>query len=389
MFIDAINPDGTVNPAPYKMIRNVYDEMSRYEPFLGGEPVEDVAIYFSSDSKMDFAGKRPDPRPGRPLGPELSAPAQRSRRCRALQQAHIPFGIITRKQLSALDRYKVILLPNILRMDSEEAAAFRDYVHRGGRLYASRYTSLTETSGLRRDDFMLGDVFGCHFKADDLGTATYLLPRGPRLVKAIRPQAYLSHMALKGTAGELCGTLRLADRPTAKILATLTLPYANDWGTINDQNWSSIHSSPPWHDTPTPAIVRNRFGKGRAIYSAADIECMDGETASRLFRELITDLLGPRATATADTHPAVWMSVTHQPDKHRFIVGFLNYQSQLPPIPIAKIPFTLRPPPKKHFTRVTALPTGKPIKFTTGKSGTMHAEANNLEFLQMLSAQYR
>jgi len=38
-FIDAVHPDGTVNPGTYEMIRTVYDEMSRDEPLLGGEAV--------------------------------------------------------------------------------------------------------------------------------------------------------------------------------------------------------------------------------------------------------------------------------------------------------------------------------------------------------------
>ncbi|HUT57540.1 MAG TPA: beta-galactosidase trimerization domain-containing protein [Phycisphaerae bacterium] len=386
-FIDAIDPDGTVNPEAYRMLRRVYREARRYEPFLGGEPVEDVGVYFSSESKMDFAEN------GRPLaeaGWKRSYPHLQAVRgfVRVLQQAHVPFGVITRKQLGDLARYKVVILPNVLRMDAEEAEAIRRYVHGGGNLYASRYTSLTETRGVRHADFMLADVFGCHLAGDDLGDVTYLKPVPGELAEAIRPQAYLSHMYLKDSPGEAFGTLRLADRAEGEVLATLALPYAKDWGTVNEQNWSSIHSSPPWQDTDTPVIVRNRFGEGQAIYLAADIECKEGQANTRLLTALILDLLAGRQSAAADTYPFVWMSVMHQPVAKRFVVGFLNYPSQLPAVPIAKVPFSLRPPAGSRFTRLTAAPRATPIPFTTDPDGTLRAKAPRLRVLQMLLAEY-
>jgi hypothetical protein len=82
------------------------------------------------------------------------------------------------------------------------------------------------------------------------------------------------------------------------------------------------------------------------------------------------------------------MSVTHQAGPHRFIVGFLNYPAQLPAVPIAQVPFTLRPPAGKKFTRLTLLPAGKPIPFTLARSGHLQAAALNLEVLCLLAAEY-
>jgi hypothetical protein len=389
MFIDAINPDGTANPKPYAMIRDIYRELSRYEPFLGGQPVEDVGIYFSSESKMDFAEN------GQPLAEAPMWASMYPHRnavlgfCRVLQRAHVPFGVISRKQLPNLDRYKVVVLPNVLRMDAEEVAAFREYVRRGGRIYASRYTSLTETRGVRHDDFMLADVFGCHFAGDDLGDVTFVKPQSARLQKIIEPQTCLNqrHDPDKPELG--VGTLRLTDRAEGKVLATLTLPYDKKWGSVFEQNWISIHSSPPWRDTQTPTIVRNWFGKGQAIYSAADIETVDRAANDRLLLHLIKNLLGDRQSAAADTHPAVWMSVTDQPGESRLIAGFLNHPALLPAVPIAKAPFALRPPAGKQFTKLRTVPDGKSLKFTTGKGGIIHATIRNLEAIQMVAAEYR
>ncbi|MEM2144299.1 MAG: alpha-L-fucosidase, partial [Candidatus Jordarchaeaceae archaeon] len=53
-IIDAIDPEGTVEKKRYKIIGEIYNEVRQYEDFLYGELCQDVAVYFSSDSKMNF-----------------------------------------------------------------------------------------------------------------------------------------------------------------------------------------------------------------------------------------------------------------------------------------------------------------------------------------------
>ncbi len=394
LFIDAINPDGTANAGTYEMIREVYDEMSQYEPFLGGEAVEDVAIYYSSDSKVDFAENGSPMSEARLWGSDY--PHKRAVRgaSQALQQAHIPFGIITRKQLDELDRYKVVILPNVLRMDEREVAAFRGYVERGGRLYGSRFTSLTETVGRRHNDCMLADVFGCHVAADDVGSVVYLKPRDERVVSALSPQDYMSCLRPRTTPGsppvgnQWNGSLQLAERVEGQVLATLSLPYDQNLGTVHDQTWSSIHSNPPWCDTGSPVLVEHSFGGGRTIYSAIDIESTDGAANQKLFVKLITDLLEGRQSASADAHPCVWMTVTGQDDRQRMIVALLNYQTQLPPVPLREVRFSLRPPAGRKFARLRLLPAGGELDFVTDDNGQLRATVPQLEALAMLSAEY-
>ncbi|HEY3378188.1 MAG TPA: alpha-amylase family protein [Armatimonadota bacterium] len=387
LFIDAINPDGTVNPAVYDRVGQIFRETAPLEPYLGGEQLEDIAIYFSNESRMDFREN------GTPIGqspmwnhdyPHLKAIRGA---CRALQQAHLPFGIITRKQLADLDRYRVIVLPNVLRMDQEEADALREYVRRGGKLYASRYTSLTSTEGTRHDDFLLADLFGCHFAADDLGEVTYMKPVDAAIMEAVIPQQYLGHYGQPGTPDAGIGMLRLAENAEGEPLATLTLPYAPAWGSVLEQNWLSIHSSPPWRDTTAPALLRHHYGAGTVIYSAADLECVGSEVNGRLFVQLLQTLLGS-PSFSADTHPAVWMTVSHQPEQYRYLIGLLNYQAQLPAIPISRLPFTLRPPDGKQFIRLLTVPDNMPIAFTLDSQGALHA-ATELDRLQMLVAEYQ
>ena len=64
IFIDAIDPVGTLNPRVYDRMGRIFDRLMPYYDELGGERVADVAVYYSLDSKFDFAGgRRPVPAP--------------------------------------------------------------------------------------------------------------------------------------------------------------------------------------------------------------------------------------------------------------------------------------------------------------------------------------
>jgi hypothetical protein len=393
LFIDAIDPVGTANPAVYDRINLIFSQTASYEPYLGGESVEDIAIYFSNDSKVTFTenemlvSDKPGFSTAFPHGLAVRGVA------RFLQRAHMPFGVITRQQLHDLTRYRLIVLPNVLRMDDEEVAAFREYVRNGGRLYASGWTSLTHTDGARKSDFMLADVFGCHAEKTTPGMVSYIKPVEDGVRASIAPQDYLSvvpdtlpDMSIRVDA-RATGLL-LKEQTEGRVLGSLSLPYASpEQGSVLDHDWASIHSSPPWEDTKHPVLVRHDFGKGVAVYSSADIESTDGEANQSLFLHLLNSLLDAPLRSGADAHPAVWMNVQEQADLGRYTIAFLNYQTQLPAIPIARVPFHIQPPNGRRFKRLVLLPDETPVEFTTDTDGTLRAEATDLKVFQMLLAE--
>ena len=306
--------------------------------------------------------------------------------CSKLQKAHLPFGIITRRQLDDLQRYRVIVLPNVLRMDAAEVEAFRAYVEQGGKLYASRMTSLTETSGVRHDDFMLADLFGASFDCDETGKVIHIRAQSESVEDAFAGQSCLSHWA--GNDGST-GAVRLREGGQAQPLATLSLPYGYPHGgSVEDHHWASIHSSPRWTDTEAPVIVENRFGRGTVIYCAADIEAGESTAHGPLFVGLIRSLLDGVPTFESDTHPAVWVTAFDQSEQRRTILSFLNYQDELPVLPIADVPFRLRAPANAQFTRLSILPEGRELPFELDAAGTLRATLPRLGEFAMLSADY-
>jgi len=391
LFIDAIDPIGTVNPEAYERVGRVFASIERWEPYLGGEPIEDVGVYFSAHSQMDFAEN------GKAVANVFTAsrnyPHLDSVRgaSRALQRVHIPFGVITRKQLGQLERYRAVILPNVLRIDRDEAEALRNYVRAGGRLYASRYASLVETRGVRHDDFMLSDVFGASYQGEEPGAFVYLKPASATVAQWIVPQKFVgwritSH-PLSGPP-MLCGIPRLRARPAAKILASLTVPYGYPArGSVSDHRWASIHSSPPWEDLDFPMVVLNEYGAGRAVYSAAAIETVDADAHANLFVGLVRMLLDDEYAYTAETHPALWMSVFDQREQNRLMASFLNYQAELPSVPVS-VRFSLRPPRGKRFRSLRAVPEGRALEFALGDDGTLRSEIGSVALLAMVLAEY-
>lgn len=137
-----------------------------------------------------------------------------------------------------------------------------------------------------------------------------------------------------------------------------------------------------------PVIVENRFGRGTVIYSAADIEAGTSTAHDPLFVALIRSLLDGVPAFEADTHPAVWVTAFDQPEKGRTILSFLNYQDELPVLPIADVRFRLRAPAAGRFTRLAILPEGRELAFDLDAAGALHATLPHLGEFAMLSADY-
>jgi len=383
MFIDAVDPVGTANPKVYERVSDAFEGIEALEPYLGGEAVEDVAVYFSSDSKVDF-GENGQPlvelRRSRHVYPHLLAVRGA---CRILQRAHIPFGVITRRQLPELDRYRVLVLPNVTRMDGEETDAVRDYVRAGGRVYASRYTSLVETRGVRHDDFMLADAFGVHLEREEPCGMVYAKPATAEVGGWIDPQQYLSANPNTGSLGG--GLLRLRAEEGAKVLATLSLPYAHpDPGSFTDRRWASIHSFPPWEDTNEPVLVEHPFGEGRFVYSAFDIEGEEADVNDRLFASLVGSLLGDDWSFQCDTEPSVSVAAFRASASPTVRVSLRNS----PPALVPSVTLRLRPPDGCQFVELEEVPSGRSVAFDAGVDATLHCTIPQLGELTMLIARY-
>ncbi|MEW6754079.1 MAG: hypothetical protein AB1505_24330, partial [Candidatus Latescibacterota bacterium] len=239
VFIDGIDPVGTLNPLVYQRMGRIFDRLIPLYPQLGGRRVRDIAVYFSFESKFSFAGSgRPASDPDR-TNAHLDSSMAASRH---LLAHHLPFGVISRDSLAGLSEHRILVLSGVNVMDEEEARTIRDWVAAGGCLYASGSTSLVDKNGRRHQDFMLADVFGVTLRqADWRGRPHYLAPT-PAGQQAIsggqRPAAASPVGPAPGAGQPLFGSftprypayctgygMDVEALPGARVLATTTLPW--------------------------------------------------------------------------------------------------------------------------------------------------------------------
>lgn len=365
LAIVAIDPDGRLDPEAMARIRAGFEMTRPFDDYAGGEPIETVAVYCSDYSKCDAEDRRPVAQAPAASAPDYPHFHALLGACRVLQQAQIPFGVATRLNLAELSRWPVVVLPNVERMSDEEAQAFREYVRRGGKLYASRRTSLHAVDGGPVTDFALADLFGCHFEEQENGRVIYVSADGDRpLVHWNAPDRRT------GTVG--------ISADGAERIASLTLPYGHPHpGAATDQYWSSIHSTPPWEQTEHPVIVRQSYGSGAVIYSAADIEAAQTPEHDALFLRLISQLLPERPRVEAKTHPFVWLSAFEQPD--RIVVHLLNYQTEEPALAIPDALVRVRVPDGRTFGSVRQAPSHETVAYREVEPGLVEFEAGPIE----------
>jgi len=351
VFIDSVDPVGTLNPAVYERMAHVFQETHRYEPYLGGQRVEDVVVYLSMSSKCDFAdnGKRVDDPTLSTRMPHVESVAAVAS---TLVSHHVPFGIITRRNLAELSRWRTIVLPNVLMMDDGEAAAFREFARAGGNLYASRFTSLIGTDGRRRSDFLLADVFGAHYDGETQERFTYLAPTRDG-------EALFLDWTAEHPMGVATRQIKVRADADAVALATLTLPFTDPDDPIH---FASIHNNPPGVALQSPALVEHPFGKGRAIWAAGDIELAEG--AEEVTFRLLSRLTEP-FTVYTNAPRVVELTTFWQEERRRFLVSMVNFPKELPAVPVGGIYVLVRigARPVRHPRRALALPAEEPLAY--------------------------
>src|ERR1019366_1412186 len=365
--IDAIKPDGTLNHSAYKLLGQVNAQHDLYEPFLGGELMADVAIYYDKESMynpgdngLHVAEASPADAFGGPRNhsfepydttnpPHLDAVVGAAR---ILREAHIPFGVLTNVTLDQLSRYRAVIVPSVLELTAEQAERFRRFVHDGGVLYVSGPSSLDRFD---RIESVLADVLGVKYLGTVGTLTTYLTPTDADLKKTIWPQENI------GFPGSSVQAQSLA---SSEVLATVTPPLVAPEvgytiGTHFAQIWSNPPALAPGRD---PGIVFNSFGKGKTVWVAAPIESRPEPAFATIVLQFLRRLLPGPYSFEVDTDPAVEMTLFHQADQRRLLVSLLNMREQSP-VSAVSATVRVRLPEGRKPARVVRVPDLKEIPF--------------------------
>lgn len=352
LFIDAIDPAGSTQPGVYERLGGVFAATQPYESYLGGTPVSDVAIYYSPRSQVsvDESGKSVTD-----LSVFLGAsggPSDYERAffgaCSALQAEHLAFGLVTPATRSQLDKYRVLVLPDVTRLSSAEVEDIRNFVAQGGRIYASGQTSVGDFIVNESVDFALADVFGAHRAEGYEAWMVYYQPTNDLISDALAPDPMLSWSPRLGILGPPLPVHVnfLTDLTTdTETLATFNLPYAYPAkGTVEDHKFASIHASPPWEDSGRPSLVRHQFGEGLAIYSAAPLEMSSSHSGRKLFAAVIRSLIDGTPRVKAEGPSQVWVTLFDQLDRDRMILSLLNHNTDAEPGVLSRVSVSVGAP---------------------------------------------
>jgi hypothetical protein len=184
----------------------------------------------------------------------------------ALVEARIPFDMVHDLLLEPenIDRYRVLILPNIAAMSDRQCQKLIDYVARGGSIVATHETSLYDEWGKRRADFGLASLFGASY---DGAVDTQVHNSYLNIEKDSRDGSF--HPLVKGLENAtriINGVNWVHVKPTmAQRYSPLTLVAS-----YPDLPMEEVYTRAPHTDTPG-AFLRES-GKGRIVYFPFDID---------------------------------------------------------------------------------------------------------------------
>lgn len=150
-MVDKTGYDGRLDPVAYQRIGAAFRDAKAGRAHLGGRPVQDAAVYFSSRSR-DWYGRE---QPGRYFQGFQGAH-------RALVLEHVPWGVALDENATAdtLRAFPVVILADAPVVSAEEVARLRSYVERGGSLIVTGWSGLLGGRGEPADRSALEGLIG-------------------------------------------------------------------------------------------------------------------------------------------------------------------------------------------------------------------------------------
>jgi Hypothetical glycosyl hydrolase 6/Beta-galactosidase trimerisation domain len=178
----------------------------------------------------------------------------------ALVEARVPFDMVHDLLLDEdhVNRYRVLILPNIAALSDRQCEQLTRYVENGGSIVATYETSLYDEWGKRRKDFGLTGLFGASYdgKIDKQLMNSYLdIGKAHPLVRGLENATRIVN-----------GVNWVHVRATAPLTAnplTLVPSYP-------DLPMEEVYSRVP--HTDTPGVFLREHGKGRVVYFPFDLD---------------------------------------------------------------------------------------------------------------------
>lgn len=238
-------------------MREVLTRQARWEPYFdGATSAARVAIVFSRHTQDNYGGAQPHAR---------YLDFIRGWYC-ALQEAHIPFDVISDKviTLARLQRYKTVVLSNLACVSHDTAEAIEAFAAAGGGVVASFDAGLCDLDGVERSPPAFATLLG----GRRTGRREGLKSSYAKIEDAQDPLLTdIGDTDLIPNEGALVEFEADSDRV---VPLTLIPPViAHSGATISIPEYSAIKET-----TDIPVVVRGERGQGRVVYFCNQMELL-------------------------------------------------------------------------------------------------------------------
>lgn len=252
----------------------------------------------------------------------------------ALTRAGLPVVTLHRPHFEeGLAGFQVLCLANVANMNDQQVAAVRRFVHDGGALIATHEASLRNEKGEARANFALADLFGVRYQ---------------RVLPATKRKIVFASDSSLGSAMASFSPLAAGEEP----LVAVRLTTGQVVGSIDE----------PGNEASLPAVVVNRYGRGRVVYLPGRLDAAQCTELSpggeQLFAAAVRWAGDDRMPITVQSPAMVGVSLFQQPD--RWLVQLVNHNRDSrmeadASAPIERVTIRLRPPADHNVTRIRRL----------------------------------
>lgn len=323
-FIDAIDPSGRLREKFYQNLSQINRKLESFKNAVASEHFQlhaETGLYFSISCCVDNAlnGKKMSEFDGRgnnmetirnPVRDEVMGAAD------VLIKKHVPFKVITGRE--DFNCCKVIIINSAAYMPEAECEKLRDFVRNGGTLIATGATSLCDFEGNSSGNFQLADVFGVDFTGRYTDKITYI-GEDHVLADGISPLV---------SAGK-----------NTRVIDYLNLP---DFPYHHQTDYASIHSDPPSENMSCyPGLTVHEFGKGRCFYLALPVFALRHHTQQEYCKNLLNNIMPELVTASCNLPSSAEITLLDGDDPAKHLLCIVNYQDELPPVPLHNVSITL------------------------------------------------
>ncbi len=296
---DQCNPTGRLEPAVYETIGEAYQFVKEREKWcLRSKSIPYIAILADEDRET--------------MGTKDIGMMSLFGATKMLIENHYHFDIIDK--FSDLTPFKAIVLPDNQDLSEEAILKLKEFVASGGALLASGIASLSNPDKTEAD-FELKDLFGVKYAGPGPYTIHYLRVKNEAIGKNLPEMDLVVYD----------GFTQVNPIGDAEILAKVVYPATER----KTHRFFSHAQAPASYESAYPAVVMNRYGKGKVIYLSAPLFNTYYTSNNPVYRKLVKnalDMIIEDKVLIVEVAISVEVSLLEQ--DNNWIVHLVNYHSE-------------------------------------------------------------